>query len=92
MNRSTKRPQKGPGPSPPGIRGRRVLVHLVNERPRPLFIRVGEGAFYFFEEDITTPSQMRKWDEENIRRGAIDKLLTPGERKIFEQYCRLRDD
>lgn len=91
MNRSTKRQPKDPGPSPPGLRGRRVLVHLVNERPRPIFITVGDTVFYS-KDDVSTPARRSKWEKEKTRREAIDSLLTPGERKFFHAYCRLRDD
>lgn len=95
MKRSTNRPRKGPGPRPKGIRGRRVIVHLVTEQRRPLFIITGLGAkrgAFYCAEDFKDPNNLEKWNAEKNRRFSIDRLLTPGEKKFFDLYCRLRDD
>jgi hypothetical protein len=68
----------------------RVLTVIVDEPRRPAVITLSDRTL--FSKDSSTRFGIKACRREMDRRRVIYDLMTDDERKLFAQYCTLRDE
>jgi len=66
----------------------RVLVHLVTRSARVTDLRANKVT-HRYDPDLPA---YEAWKAETERRRKITELMSRGERELFDQYWRLKDD